>query len=352
MPPGYLLGQADGTAWMAGFAKSMLSIALLLSERNPAYEDVASKFWEHFIYIANAMNSLSDPDQSLWDEQDGFFYDHLISAKGERMPVRARTMVGFAPMFGASSVPGDIFDRFPDFRRRRQWFIEHRPHLVQSVGPMVTPGPNNTLILGLVRPDQLRRMLEHMLDEDEFLSPYGIRAVSRCHRDHPLILTLDGAEYRLDYEPGESRTNLFGGNSNWRGPVWMPVNFLIIHALRQYHLYYGDQFKVECPTHSGKFMTLDEVGTELARRLTRIFLRDAHGKRAVFGSHALFDHDPHWRDLIPFHEYFHGDTGRGCGASHQTGWTGAIADVLIALGGYPLSTEVHSPVPLPPSAKA
>jgi Glycosyl hydrolase family 63 C-terminal domain len=339
LPPGYLLGQADGTSWMAAFAKSMLSIALLLAERDPVYEDVASKFWEHFIYIANAMNSQTDPQKSLWDEQDGFFYDYLISAKHERSPVRARTMVGFVPMFGASTVRPDLFERFPDFHRRRQWFIEHRRDLVASCGPMVVPGANNNLMLGLVRPDQLRRMLGYMLDENEFLSPYGVRAVSRYHRDHPLVLNLAGREYRLDYEPGESRTNLFGGNSNWRGPIWMPVNFLIIHALKQYHLYYGDSFKIECPTGSGNMKNLDQVAGDLARRLTRIFLLDAEGKRAVFGNCKLFNSDPHWRDLVPFHEYFHGDTGRGCGASHQTGWTGLIAQILIALGEAPTANN-------------
>ena len=333
LPPGYLLGQADGTSWMAAFARSMFSIALLLAERDPVYEDVASKFWEHFIYIANAMNSQTDPQKSLWDEQDGFFYDYLISAKHERIPVRARTMVGFVPMFGASTVRPDTFERYPDFQRRRQWFIEHRRDLVESVGPMVVPGSNNNLILGLVRPDQLRRMLAYMLDENEFLSPYGVRAVSRYHRDHPLVLNLDGQEYRLDYEPGESTSNLFGGNSNWRGPIWMPVNFLILHALKQYHLYYGDTFQVECPTGSGNMKNLDQVVEELGRRLSRIFLRDAEGRRAVFGDCKLFNNDPHWRDLIPFHEYFHGDTGRACGASHQTGWTGLIAEILIGLGG-------------------
>jgi Glycosyl hydrolase family 63 C-terminal domain len=331
LPPGYLLGQADGTSWMAAFAKSMLSAALLLAERDPVYEDVASKFWEHFIYIANAMNSLHDPQKSLWDEKDGFFYDHLFSPDLGRFPVRARTMVGFVPMFGVSAVPADSFDRYPAFRRRRQWFIEHRPDLVDSVGPMVTPGANNNLIVGFVRTDQLRRMLAYMLDEDEFLSPFGVRAVSRYHRDHPLILDLGGQEYRLDYEPGESMTNLFGGNSNWRGPIWMPVNFLILQALDQYHQYYGDTFKVECPTRSGNMKTLDQVAAELGRRLTCIFLLDKDSRRAVFGSNQMFNTDPNWRDLIPFHEYFHGDTGRGCGASHQTGWTGLIAQILIEM---------------------
>ena len=332
LPPGYLLGQADGTSWMAAFARSMFSNALLLAEKNPVYEDLASKFWEHFVYIANSMNSQSDPKKSLWDERDGFFYDQLITDQGEFTPIRARTMVGFVPMFGASVVSADACQRYPAFERRRQWFIKHRPDLMQSVGPMVTPGVNNTLILGLVRPEQLKRMLQYMLDEKEFLSPYGVRAVSRYHQDHPLVLQLAGQEFRLDYEPGESCTNLFGGNSNWRGPIWMPVNFLILFSLRQYHQYFGSDFKVECPTGSGRFINLNQVADELGRRLTRIFLRDAEGARAVFGECTLFNRDPNWQDLIGFHEYFHGDTGRGCGASHQTGWTGLIAHVLMNLG--------------------
>ena len=329
LPAGYLLGQADGTSWMAAFAKSMLSTALLLAEKNPDYEDVASKFWEHYIYIANAMNSRTNPAKSLWDEQDGFFYDQLISPDHETMPIRARTMVGFVPMFGASTVPVNTFDRYPDFQRRRQWFVHHRPDLVESVEPMLVPGPTNRLILGLVRPDQLRRMLGYMLDENEFFSPYGVRAVSRYHLEHPLVLELGGKEYRLDYEPGESTTDLFGGNSNWRGPIWMPMNVLILLSLEEYYRHYGDDFQVECPTGSGQMKNLKEVGEELARRLANIFLRNQEGKRAVFGDCDLFNADPYWRDLIPFHEYFHGDNGRGCGASHQTGWTGTIAQILL-----------------------
>ncbi len=331
LPPGYMLGQADGTSWMAAFARSMLSIALLLAERNPVYEDLASKFWEHFVYIANSMNSLTDPQKTLWHEEDGFFYDHLTTPSGETIPIRARTMVGFVPLFGARVVDGASCQKHPAFNRRRQWFIEHRPDLIESVGPMVTPGAHNTLILGLVRTDQLRRMLAYLLDEREFLSPYGIRAVSKYHEEHPFVLRLDGHEHRLDYEPGESTTDLFGGNSNWRGPIWFPVNFLIIQALREYHCYYGNSFQVECPTGSGQMKTLEQVASELIHRLARIFLRDEQGKRPVFGDSSMFNSDPNWRDFIPFYEYFHGDTGRGCGASHQTGWTGLIAQVLCSL---------------------
>jgi hypothetical protein len=343
LPHGYLLGQADGTSWMAAFAKNMLSIALILAERDPVYEDLASKFWEHYIYIADSMNNPNDPEKSLWDQRDGFFYDYLLSEQGESFPVRARTMVGFVPMFGGTTVAADTFNRYSDFQRRRQWFIDHRPDLIASVQPMVTPGADNNLLLGFVRQDQLRRLLAYMLDENEFLSPYGVRAVSRYHLDHPLVLNLGGQEYRLDYEPGESTTELFGGNSNWRGPIWFPVNHLILLALRQYHRYYGDAFKIECPTGSGNQMTLGEISRELARRLCHIFLRDKHGNRPVFGSNTLFNNDPHWRDLIPFHEYFHGDTGRGCGATHQTGWTGLVVQMLIDRGelasGNPLTAE-------------
>jgi hypothetical protein len=334
LPPGYLLGQADGTSWMAAFAKSMLSIALALAERDPVYEDLASKFWEHYIYIAHSINNANDGSKSLWDSQDGFFYDYLISGRADRFPVRARTMVGFVPMFGGTTVAANTFDHYPNFQRRRQWFIDHRPDLVESIQPMITPGANQTLLLGFVREDQLRSLLSYMLNEDEFLSPFGVRAVSRFHLDHPLVLQLNGQEYRLDYEPGESTSALFGGNSNWRGPVWVPVNYLILLAIRQYHLYYGDALKIECPTGSGRLQTLAEIAHTLAHRLACIFLRDKNGKRAVFDSNQLFNDDPHWRDLIPFYEYFHGDTGRGCGASHQTGWTGLIAQILIDMGEF------------------
>jgi Glycosyl hydrolase family 63 C-terminal domain len=332
LPPGYLLGQADGTSWMAAFAKSMLSIALHLAAHDPVYEDLASKFWEHYIYIASSMNNPIDSEKSLWDEQDGFFYDYLYSEYGHSFPVRARTMVGFVPMFGGTTVSADTFEHYPDFQRRRQWFIDHRPDLIASVQPMVKPGANKNLLLGFVREDQLRRMLSYMLDKNEFLSPYGVRSVSRYHQDHPLVLHLRGQEHRLDYEPGESATELFGGNSNWRGPIWMPVNHLILLALRQYHNYYGDSFKIECPTGSGNLKTLGEIAHDLARRLAGLFLRNKDGKRAVFGGNKLFNEDPNWRDLIPFYEYFHGDNGRGCGASHQTGWTGLIAQILIDIG--------------------
>jgi len=331
LPPGYLLGQADGTSWMAMFARSLMASALQLAEHDKVYEDVASKFWEHYIFISNAINCMEEHGHSLWDEEDGFFYDNLTLPTGERTPIRARTMVGFVPLFGAWTVPNSVFDRYAGFQRRRQWFITHRPDLVNSVGPMAVPGANDNVMLALVREDQLRRMLAYMLDENEFLSPFGIRSVSKYHRDHPLVLYLDGHEYRLDYEPGEAVSSLYGGNSNWRGPIWMPMNFLLLHALEQYYNYYGDKLVVDCPTGSGVKMNLLQVAGELAKRLSRLFLRDANGNRALFGSNQMFNGDPHWRDYIPFYEYFDGDNGRGCGASHQTGWTSLIAPILMAI---------------------
>ncbi len=329
LPPGYLLGQADGTSWMAMYCQSMLGIALRLADWDPVYEDVASKFWEHVLYIANAMNHIGGGDLSLWDEEDGFFYDVLRLPDGTREPLRARSIVGLTPLLGVVASPRELLDRYPGFRDRRRWFIDHRPDLTRSVAPMDRVGEGDRLLMSVVREDQLRRILARMLDENEFLSPYGVRSLSRYHRDHPFAIRIGDVEYRLDYEPGESTTPLFGGNSNWRGPVWMPLNYLLIEALRRYGDYYGERFLIECPTGSGRALTLHQVAAELARRLTRLFLRDASGRRPAAGEHALLQHDPAWRDLVPFHEYFDGDTGRGCGASHQTGWTALIATLLL-----------------------
>jgi hypothetical protein len=329
LPSGYLLGQADGTSWMAAFAKNMAALALLLAEQDPVYEDVALKFFEHYLFIANAMNHPQDPSRSLWDEADGFFYDVLIDPEGRRTPLRARTMVGFVPLFGASAVPAGLFARFPAFEQHRRWLLEHDPEVFEGLGGMLRPGPNGTLMLGLVRREQLEPILCRMLDEAEFLSPYGIRSVSRHHAAAPFEVEVAGQAYRLDYEPGESTSDLFGGNSNWRGPVWLPVNRLLLLELEQYHRHLGDSWRVACPTGSDRQLTLHEVACELARRLGGLFLRGPDGRRPVFGGRRLFDEDPHWRDLIPFHEYFHGDTGRGCGASHQTGWTGLVAELMV-----------------------
>jgi hypothetical protein len=329
LPPGYLLGQADGTSWMAMYCQSMLGIALRLADWDPVYEDVASKFWEHFLYIASAMNHAGGGDLTLWDEDDGFFYDVLRLPNGTRWPLKARSIVGLTPLFGVVASPRQLLDRNPGFRDRRRWFIDHRPDLTQSVAPMDRVGEGDRLLMSVVREDQLRRMLARMLDENEFLSPFGVRSVSRYHRDHPFTIRIGDVEHRLDYEPGESTTALFGGNSNWRGPVWLPLNYLLIEALRRYGEYYGPRFVIECPTGSGRAHTLGQVAAELARRVTRLFLRDADGRRPAAGDHPLLQGDPAWRDLVPFHEYFDGDTGRGCGASHQTGWTALMTNLLL-----------------------
>jgi hypothetical protein len=329
LPPGYLLGQADGTSWMAMYCQTMLGIALRLADRDPVYEDVASKFWEHFLYIANAMNHIGGGDLSLWDEEDGFFYDVLRCPDGTREPLRARSIIGLTPLLGVVASPQELLDRNPGFRERRRWFVEHRPDLTRSVAPMDQAGEGGRLLMSVVREDQLRRILSRMLDENEFLSPYGVRSVSRYHREHPFTARIGDVEHRLDYEPGESTTALFGGNSNWRGPVWVPLNYLLIEALRRYGEYYGSRFRVDCPTGSGRARTLDQVAAELARRVARLFLRGPDGRRPAAGDHALLQNDPAWRDLVPFHEYFDGDTGRGCGASHQTGWTALVANLLL-----------------------
>jgi len=299
-----------------------------LARNNPAYEDVASKFWEHFLYIAFAMNNRGNEGIELWDEEDGFYYDVLHLPDGSHYPLRVRSMVGLIPLFAVEMLEPEILDLLPDFRRRLEWFISHRPDLMSNVASMRTRGMEERRLLSVVPRDRLRRVLHVMLDEKEFLSPYGVRALSAFHRAHPYTLVVDGHERRVDYEPGESTTGLFGGNSNWRGPIWFPVNYLLIESLQKFHRYLGDEFKVECPTGSDRMMTLSEVATELSHRLSRIFLRDEQGRRAVFGDRAIFQQDPNWRDLIPFFEYFHGDTGEGVGASHQTGWSALVAKLL------------------------
>ncbi len=332
LPEGWVLGQADGTSWMAMYCLNLLGMALELASEDPVYEDVASKFWEHFVYIAYAVQRPDDPPMGLWDDQDGFFYDELHAPDGRQIPIRARTAVGLLPLTAVVTGDSALIDRFPAFKRRMQWFIEHRPDLTASCASMTEHGSEERILLSVVRPEQLRRVLAYMLDENEFLSPYGIRSVSRYHRENPYTMRARGMEHRLDYEPGESRTRLFGGNSNWRGPIWFPINYLILESLKRYHMYFGDAFRIECPTGSGKMMTLLEVSRDLARRLSRIFLPDARGQRPVFGDLEVFRSDPHWKDLLLFHEYFHGDTGEGLGASHQTGWTGLVAKLLDELG--------------------
>jgi hypothetical protein len=328
LPTGGRIEQSDGTSWMAMYTLNMLAIAMELATYDPAYEDVASKFWEHFIYIAYAMNHRGPDEIGLWDAQDGFFYDVLKLPDGQQYPVRIRSMVGLIPLFAVETIEAELLQRLPGFKRRMDWFIENRPDLTENVASMETSGMAQRRLLSVADAEQLRRILEIMLDESEFLSPYGVRALSRYHRDHPFTVNVDGMEHRVDYEPGESSSPLFGGNSNWRGPVWFPVNYLLIEALQKFHHYYGADFKVEFPSHSGKMLTLWEVAAELSRRLTGIFLCDAEGKRPVNGSEGPFSSDLGWRDLVLFYEYFHGDTGAGLGASHQTGWTGLVTKLM------------------------
>ncbi|MCI0485428.1 MAG: glucosidase [Blastocatellia bacterium] len=328
LPTGGHIEQADGTSWMGMYCLNMLAIAMELAREDPSYEDVASKFWEHFLYIANAINNLGGAKTRMWNEEDGFYYDVLHLPEGGSFPMKVRSMVGLIPLFAVETLEPDMLDRLKGFKRRMEWFIDNRKDLTGNVACMKTAGRKERRMLSIVDRDQLRRVLAIMLDEREFLSPYGIRALSRCHLDNPYRLPVNGTEHSVKYEPAESSTGLFGGNSNWRGPVWFPVNYLLIESLQKFHHYLGDDFKVEFPTGSGRWMTLWEVAGELSRRLTRIFLQDEDGRRPVYGGMHKFQTDPHWRDLIQFHEYFHGDNGAGVGASHQTGWTGLVAKLI------------------------
>jgi len=328
LPSGGHLEQSDGTSWMAMYTLNLLAIAMELAREDPTYEDVASKFWEHFVYIAYAMNNVGPDNYSLWDEREGFYYDVLHTRDGAHFPLKVRSMVGLIPLFAVETLDSEVVNRLPGFKKRMEWFVENRPDLTDNVACMKTPGMQERRLLAVADGERLRRVLRLMLDEREFLSPYGVRSLSRRHLADPFVLTLDGEEHRVDYDPAESTTGLFGGNSNWRGPVWFPANYLIIESLQKFHYYFGDDFRVECPTGSGRMLSLWEVASELSRRLSRLFLRDDEGRRPVFGGSLKFQRDPHWRDHLLFYEYFHGDNGTGLGASHQTGWTGLVAKLL------------------------
>ena len=332
LPTGGHLEQSDGTSWMGMYTLNMLAIAMELAREDSTYEDVASKFWEHFLYIAAAMNNLGQDGISLWNEEDGFYYDVLHAGNGDHFPLKVRSMVGLIPLFAVETLEPDVLDKLPGFKRRLEWFIDNRPDLIANAACMRTRGTEERRLLSIVTRERLRRVLQVMLDENEFLSPYGIRALSRAHRNRPYTLDISGQRHQVSYEPGESTTGLFGGNSNWRGPIWFPVNFLLVESLQRFHHYLGDAFTVECPTGSGQWMNLSEVAAELSRRLARPFLRGTDGTRPVHGMHEQFQSDPHWRDLVLFYEYFHGDNGRGVGASHQTGWTGLVAKLLQQAG--------------------
>jgi hypothetical protein len=332
LPTGGHLEQADGTAWMALFSQNMLELAFQLTLHDPTYEEMIVKFAEHFYYIASAMNKPGQ--EGMWDEEDGFYYDILRLPDGSATRLKVRSMVGLLPLCATTVIEAGWRERMPQALAQVMKRLGRIPELVKTMHP-TGPGHYGVAdrgILALVNPERLRRILTKMLDENEFLSPYGIRSISRYHEQHPYVFHVNGQEYRVDYLPAESNTGMFGGNSNWRGPIWMPVNAMIIRALLQYYLYYGDNFKIECPTGSGKMMNLFEVSKEIADRLTRIFLRDEQGKRPVYGGTEKFQNDPHWRDYILFYEYFHGDNGAGLGASHQTGWTGLVAKTIQLYG--------------------
>ncbi|MEB3218665.1 MAG: glucosidase [Nostocales cyanobacterium 94392] len=333
LPTGGHIDQSDGTSWMGMYCLNMLTIALELAKTNPVYEDIATKFFEHFLYIADAMNHIGAESDSLWNEEDGFFYD-VLHLTEKQIPLKVRSMVGLIPLFAIETIEPAILNKLPKFKARLEWFIKNRPDLRNNVACMESEGVGATRLLAIVSRDKLQRILQKMLDESEFFGDYGIRALSRVHAENPYIFDINGSQFRVNYEPAESSNGLFGGNSNWRGPVWFPVNFLLIESLQKFHDYLGDDFKVECPTGSGKMMTLWEVAAELSQRLIRIFLRDSSGKRPVYGGTEKFQNDPHWRDIILFYEYFHGDNGAGIGASHQTGWTGLVANLIHQFGEY------------------
>jgi hypothetical protein len=330
LPTGGHIDQADGTAWMGMYCLNMLAIALELARSKPAYEDVATKFFEHFVYIADAINHLSGTSVSLWSETDGFYYDVLHLPDGSFVPLGIRSFVGLTPLFAVEILEPDLLERLPRFRRRMEWFIRYRPHLVANVCPLTTPGERGRFLLSIASREQLARVMQRMLDPAEFLTDYGLRSLSRYHAAHPYVFEVDGKVHTVGYEPAESTTDLFGGNSNWRGPVWFPVNYLMIESLHKYHHYYGDSLQVDLPTGSGQRANLGQVAADLGDRLARIFLRDEHngGRRPVFGEESLFQIDPHWRDHVLFYEYFHGDNGAGLGASHQTGWTALVANLM------------------------
>ncbi|MBI1356566.1 MAG: glucosidase [Acidobacteria bacterium] len=327
-PTGGRIEQADATGWMAMYCLNLLAIAMELARTDPAYEDVASKFWEHFLYIAYAIDHLGSDGVGMWDETDGFFYDVLSLPDGRLEPLKVRSMVGLIPLFAVETLEPRLLEKLPGFQHRLEWFIENRPDLTAHVACMRTPGSEERRLLSIADGDRLRRILAVMLDENEFLSPYGVRSLSKRHEKEPYVFRRNNAEYSVDYEPGESTTGLFGGNSNWRGPVWFPVNYLLIESLQRFHHYWGDGYKVECPTGSGNMLTLWQVAEELSRRLGRLFLRDADGRRPLHGAEERYRSDPHWRDLVLFYECFDGDNGRGVGASHQTGWTALVAKLM------------------------
>jgi hypothetical protein len=330
LPSGGYLSQADSTSWMAMYCLTLMRIALELSLHNHVYEDIAIKFFEHFLNIAQAMTNVGGDGHGvgLWDEKDEFYYDALNLPDGRMIPLKVRSMVGLIPLFAVETLEPETLARLPEFNRRLNWVFTHRPELATLVSRWQEPGRGERRLLSLLRGHRMKRLLKRMLDPNEFLSDYGVRSLSRYHKDHPFVFACGGQRLEVAYVPGDSDSGMFGGNSNWRGPVWFPVNYLLIESLQKFHHYYGDDFKVECPTGSGRFITIEEVADELTRRLTRLFLRDGRGRRPADGASAKLQDDPHFRDYVQFYEYFHGDDGHGLGAAHQTGWTGLVAKLL------------------------
>jgi hypothetical protein len=346
LPTGGFINQADATSWVAMYSLNLMRIALELAKHNNVYEDIATKFFEHFLHIAEAMNYIGGEGMGLWNEQDEFYYDVLNLPNGETKPLKVFSMVGLAPLLAVETLDNDLLEQLPGFAGRLEWFLNYRPDLANLVSRWHEPGAGDRRLLSLLRGHRMKCLLRRMLDETAFLSDYGIRALSRQHLEHPYVFGTNGAELTVSYQPGESSSGVFGGNSNWRGPIWMPVNFLIIESLQKFHHYYGDDFKVECPTGSGKFLTINEIADELSRRVTRLFLKNEKGERPVLAYHEKLSKDPYFKDYILFHEYFHGDNGRGVGAAHQTGWTGLVAKLIQP------RAEAEARPPRPPRTKA
>ena len=342
LPTGGYIEQSDGTAWMAMFCLNMLRMALELSRHDRAYEDMAIKFLDHFLHIAGAITEMGKEGLGLWDDKDKFFYDVLFLPSGDEVPLRLRSMVGLIPLYAVGCIDRDLIEKRPELWRKFELYREQRADLVKLVSRWNESGWEGRRLIALARVFRMTCLLRRMLDESEFLSPYGVRALSRSYLDHPYDFLCDGVHYRVKYEPGESESGMFGGNSNWRGPIWIPVNYLLIESLRRFHLFYGDGLKIECPTGSGVMLTLNEIADELCRRVLRLFLRGADGRRPVFGGYEKFQTDPHFKDYILFHEYFHGDNGRGCGASHQTGWTGLVANLISQLAQENAAHVTHT----------
>jgi len=336
LPTGGRIDQSDGTSWMGFYCLVMLKIALELAKDNPVYQDTASKFFEHFLRIARAMTGICRGGQSLWNDEEGFFYDVLHLPDGRNLPLKVRSLVGLMPLLAVETLEHDLVERLPDFKRRLNWFFDNRAYLRDSgnMACVKAEGEQARRLLSVVNRERLIRTLKPMLDENEFLSPFGIRSVSSFHLENPYHLYVDGQRHTISYQPAESQSGLFGGNSNWRGPIWFPINYLLIESLQKFNHYYGESLKVECPTGSGQLLTLGEVAVELSHRLVKLFLRNSNGERPIYGGSKNFQQDEHWRDLMLFHEYFHGDNGAGLGAGHQTGWTGLVAKLIQQSGGW------------------